>query len=577
MVTVRRQLAAGRASDAIALMDDEERVGSIDADGAWRSLRLQALRAADRIDLATAECEAWRLAAAGDHPDRALADAEMALHQALCGEAEQARALAEPWLGRSLSPLPASRLRLAEALLRSGAGDHAVAAAAIESAVRLDHSLDGRSAMGDALLFAVGAELADAAAIAQVLEPAAQLHERAIALAGTAPARLPLLERYSTICRSDAIDTIDRARSGAATIDVERVNRRLLAAAEAASTVARELAADSRGDAPARRAAALSTAAECWERVGLGDRAVTTWRAWLLERADSDPFRAEVLARVAETLHGLGRFGESHDAWHALLKAHPNSPQAARASLAAARSLRAMGRDGDAAMLLDEILAGRGGIDPESPVFVQALIERGRVAQALDDAPTARRRLEEARQRDPAHGLELDVLLLLADAWRREAIDLAALVDLPAAPSETRRMREACEAAWNGARLRFAEAVERIDARDPAPDDRLAAECSAAARLGLASALDALGRLDEARLAYEETDRRHPELEAALVALDRLSRLPGSDVGAIRRRAERRIEALDDAVRLMDASSWRLWFAPEGERSPSTLAAGAPR
>ena len=164
---------------------------------------------------------------------------------------------------------------------------------------------------------------------------------------------------------------------------------------------------------------------------------------------------------------------------------------------------------------------------------------------------------------------------MLVVVWGLEAFAAAARAAEPGTPSEHQSARRACEHAWNEAARRFAEAVARLDAHeDSATPDSFVAERSAFARLGFASALEATGRLDEAAVAYEETERRHPELEAALVAIDRRRTLPGADNVALRRRAVRRIEGLSDNGRMLSADAWRLWFDAEDSTAPR-LAQGA--
>lgn len=577
MVRVRRHLLADAPEDAMTLIDFEELARAVDLDSAWLSLRFRALRAAGRHAQASAECEAWRASLAEEHPDRAWACAEVALDRALDGDVTAAESESAPWLGRSLSPVPASRLRLVEALVRSERGDHAVAAAALESAVTLDRSIEPRAALGRGALLAIAGDLGAAAAAAGETGPALALHERALDLAGGTKHRTDLLERYAGLCHDDALAAIARAGGRTAELDAERVNRRLLAAAKAAHEFAARLWTDASGDAPGRRNAALHLAAECWERAGRGDEAVSAWREWLAARPDSDPQRAQVLWRVAETLHGLGRFSEAAEAWRQLLKIHPNSPHAAQAPVAAARALRAIGRESDAALLLDGVLEGRGGIDPESPAYTAALVERGRVAHAMGDAPTARRRLEEALRRAPFHEDGIDLSLLLADSWRLEALAAAARAAAPGAPSEIAAAQASCRASWTAAAEIFARTAARLDGRAGDADSGYDAERGAFARLGLASSLEALGRFDEASLAYEETDRRHSDLEAALVALDRLRSMPGVDAEAVRRRALRRIDGLADGMRLLSPEAWRRWFAgADSQEEPSPMTATPP-
>lgn len=572
MLRARLHLRVGAPLDAIELLDHEERAGAVDIDGAWLSLRVRALRQAGRSAEATTECDAWRLSLSEEHPDRAWADAERALDAVLNGDVEGAERAVTPWLDRSLSPLPSSRLRLVEAFIRSALGDHAVAAAAFDSAASLDRGLEPRATLGAGVLLDAATELAIDAATAGAVDAAITLHERALHFAGESIARTDLLERYAMLCRADAQSLLTQLQSGL-DIDVERINRRFVNAAEAATEFATRLSTDRGGDSPERRSAALFAAAECWERSGRGDQAVTVWREWLLARPDSDPQRAEVLWRVAETQHGLGRFSDAADAWMLVLKAHPNSPQAARAPIASAQALRALERDDDAVALLDGVLEGRGGIDPESPAYVEALVARGRLAHARGEAAIARRRLDEALRREPLHPESLELTVLLADAWRLEATAAAARADGPGTPSERAAARRESNEAWHFAAQHFAECVARLDGHDPPLEgDRFAAERSAFARLGLAAALEALGRLDEAALAYEETDRRHSDLEASLVALDRRRALPGADVEAIRVRALRRIETLAEGGRMMSREAWRAWF--DADREPATRLAG---
>ncbi len=566
-------LRDGRAEAALERLETESNADPSIVDGAWHSLRLRALRALDRPADAERECLAWRESLGEEHPDRAWSEAEAALHLALQGRDDEAEAIASPWLGRSLSPTALSRLRLAESLFRSARGDHAVAAAAFEGARAADEDCEPIARLPCPEFVSIAVELADAAGAAGEAATASELCRHGLSLVPEGAARSELLRRHAAASRTDAAARLESLRraagaGGADAAEIERTNQRFLAAAESASELARRLGSDSAGDAPALRASAIHLAAECWELAGRVDEAVAAWREWLRWRPDSDPDRAEVLWRIAELLHGLQRCGEAVDAYRMLMRIHPNSPHAARAPVAAARALRAMGDIVAASDLLDGVLSGRGGIDPESPAYSAALLERGRLAHGVGDGEQACLRLEELLRREPFRDDATTVRLLLADAWRLRALEAEALAEGPSSPSERAAALARSAEAWRRAANNFAEVVARLDARDLPSDDAARREQDRFARVGLAASLEASGRVDEAITAWEEVDRRHPDSDAALVALERLRRLPGVDAEAIRRRAQRRLEGLhDDGVpHLLSREGWRLWFESPDER-----------
>lgn len=570
-----------RPAAALERLDLEANADPDIVDGAWRSRRLQCLRRAERFADADREVDEWCSSLGEDHPERAWADAERSLHRALSGRTDEAESIAAPWLGRSLSPVAASRLRLAEALLRSARGDHAVAAAAFAGARAADAVCEPTVRLLCADLVSMSLELSEDASASGALRASIELCEQGLELASAGPERIELLRRHAAACRSDAMTrfaALSSASGGADDaapdpVEVESTNRRFLAAAASAEELAERMSMDARGDGPAVRAAAMQCAAECWERAGRTDDAVRAWREWLRWRPDSDPERAEVLRRIAELLHGLQQFEQAIDAYAMLTKIHPNSPQAARAPISAARAHRALGQDAEAARLLDVVLTGGAGIDPESPAYAEALLERGRLAHATGEAHIACRRLEELLRRDPVRDDAGEVRLLLADAWRTIALEFEASAAAPAAPSERADARARSSEAWSSAAANFAIVVGRFDSIDLPADDPAMRDRSRLARVGLAASLEACGRLDEAIVAWEEVDRRHPDTESALVALERLRHLPGVDSSAMRRRALLRLDGLadDGTPRLLSNDAWRLWF-----EAPSDLLAHAP-
>lgn len=590
MAHARRLMRDGAGSIAIEMLDGEARGNASLVDASWRSLRLNILRGIDRSSDAEAECRSWRQSLAEDDPERAWAESEWALHLAIDGRTEEAALVAGPWLGRSLSPVPAARFRLAEAIVRSENGDHGVASAALADARRSDATAPVRARIPCTSFAVIAADLASAAVLSGALRAAIEVSEQGLELTGAGDLRESLLRVHATASRAEAMRVLEsiEAIAGAepATVDgagaeqrvaesraqIERVNRHFMAAAASAMELAERLAIDTGGDTPSLRAAAMHLAAECWERAGRVDEAVAAWRDWLAWRPDSDPQRAEVLWRIAELQHGLARFTEAVEAYRMLLRSHPNSPQAARAPVAAARALRAMGEQDQAVEVLDGVLAGRGGIDPESPAFIAALVERGRLAHELGDAETAQRRFEELLRRDPHHAEAVEITLLLADSWRRRALESERAASSPAAPSAQAGARARSTEAWARASELFAAVVAWLDARDDAADPRYR-DWSRLARVGLAASLEAMGRIDEAIIAWEEVDRRHPNGEVSLLALDRLRRLPGTDAASIRRRALLRLASMEDDghVWLLPRDAWRQWFD-----EPPQLVASAP-
>lgn len=575
LAQVRRLLRDGVAEAALELLDREARADGSIVDPAWRSMRMTVLRWLDRDEEAERECAQWRESLDALDPHRSWAEAEWSLHLALVGRLTDAAAVSEPWLGRTLTPAPMARFRLAEAILRSERGDHAVASAAFAGARLIDRSAEPRARIVCSLLVEIARQLASAALVDGAAQAAAEVAEQGLELVDAGPARHELLRLLATASRAEAARLLESIPTAANPDDdgadasqlsrIERANRAFLRAASAAQELSERLTLDARGETPALRAAALDLAAECWERAGRVDAAVTAWRAWLQSRPDSDPLRAEVLWRIAELQHGLGRFMEAADAYRMLIRVHPNSPQAARAPVAAARALRALGESGHAAELLDGVLSGRGGISPESPAFILALIERGRLAHEQRDWRTAQQRLEEALRRDALRADRVELALLLADSWRGLALDRERLAAEPAPPSDRAATASQALEAWAEAASLFAGAVAWLDARDGETTSPVHELWSRWARVGLASSLEALGRADEAIVAWEEVDRRHPLTEASLLALDRLGRLRVPEDPAIRRRAQRRLESIprdsiDGAPWILSQEEWRLWF-----------------
>ncbi len=581
LLAARRLLAEGRAADAASRLDDARTADPAIADPAWSSVRLRAASADRGPELALVLARGWRDQVPEESPDRPWIDAEVALLLAEMGRFDEATILAEPWSGRPLEPMAAARLALAEALVDSGSGRHAAGAAALARAVEHDRRCDPRERLGDDLWLAAARDMQEAALAAGAFAAASTLGERAVLLAGDGPWAAEALRRQAIATRGEAEGIRAALRTGAAAGEgaVSRMNRRLMDSAEASERHASRMSVDAGVDSAARRGESLINAAECWAMAGWGERAVAAWREWLAARPDSDPRRAEVLWRIAETHHGDGRFAEAVGAYEQLLHNHPNSPLAARCPAAMGRVLRVLGRDADAGVVLDRVVSGQAGISPESPAYVEALVESGRLHHAAGRWDAAAERLEEALRRRPDLDRAQELRTLLGDCRRSQAISLQARLEGASPASERRRLEAEAVRRWTQSVEAFAAVVAWLDARDLPADDALMRTVSQSARLGLAGSLAAIGRRREAAAALEEVDRRHPGSQASLVALVQLIAAAESQEAAeaLRRRAASRLSAAERnspaegaEAPLLPLLAWSEWLGVPG---PAPLAA----
>ena len=393
--------------------------------------------------------EAWVLVAEGDHAralplldavaqwtqtethgDAALDEAGYlpALHQWLTAQIDLNedrpqealhhfnRALALQGDGEVLERAAVGRLQALAALQRHGAARRG-ARAAVETLV-----LDGaRSAVGVGRIRDAVRALADA-------HRASQLHGEAIAYYELALELTPNDESTERLVLKELLGRENRLAAEGATD--RKASRALYAAAGGQFEDAAQLAIfDDR-----RYAQLLWDAADAYDQAGRVDDAGRLLLTFVESRED-DTRRPAAMLRIGQTFAARGDFAEAIRWYDKLRERYPRLEEAAEARFLTATGLIAMGADeyDTAEGILEAMLAGER-LAPEARVYRDALYElcdllylRGNYAQTIS-------RIEDFLEFYPDDAEAIRLRFVLADAYRRSALELREIEPTPEVP-----------------------------------------------------------------------------------------------------------------------------------------------
>ncbi|MHC5001728.1 MAG: tetratricopeptide repeat protein [Planctomycetota bacterium] len=320
-------------------------------------------------------------------------------------------------------------------------------------------------------------------------------------------------------------------------------------------------------------ARSLWQAAWCFDNAGDPDLAIRHYREFLAGRPDDDPQRAGALLGLAQSLHALQQYGEAIAAYQELLAQFPTSNEAYRSYVPLARAHLAVEQPAEARQLLQDVVAGNRGLDPQAWEYGDALIELGKLLHHLGQTVPAIERLSEAVHRYPDDPRMPEVRYWLADSYRLRAIGLEAELERPTARDAVRRepLARARREALREAAMYFATVKADLASRDPAGLDRLQRDLLLWSFQYEADCVFRLGDYEQAVGLYEQVVRQYPEHHAALnalvqifncyTALDETDRALHAHDRAMARLARLPDSAFESDDALLDREAWQRWLA----------------
>jgi tetratricopeptide (TPR) repeat protein len=214
----------------------------------------------------------------------------------------------------------------------------------------------------------------------------------------------------------------------------------------------------------------LWSAADCFDRSGLHDRAIKVFEQYREQRPD-DPLQLQVSFRLAQAYQAEADFNTAIDLYGELQKKHPKSPEAYASLVPLARCYLAKGLDywDQAEHVLLKVVTDHPALRPESRAYQEALIELGRLYYrrgSVGDYERAIERLSEAvaRYGDDA-GLP-DMLFQLGDAYRKSVIQINQRLREPLPPSERSAFAAERASRLAEAQKAFDRVIKLYEARD---------------------------------------------------------------------------------------------------------------
>lgn len=323
-------------------------------------------------------------------------------------------------------------------------------------------------------------------------------------------------------------------------------------------------------------AEALWQGADAYDLGGWHDLAIQHFNEYTGARPTDDPRMPEVLYRMAQSYHAQLEFKVAGETYEQVIANHPRSRFASSSYVPLSRCLVQLERFSEAEEHLIQVISGQRFLDPEAQDFRNALMELGSLYHTTEEFPKAIDRLSEALTRYPGDPRENEILFLLGDSYRGQAMNMSNLLKAQTriAPSERNRLE-------NNRRIFFQDAVdlftqicdtfEQVDMLKLHPFEQGILRQAYFYRADCAFFLEDYER---AIRLYDYAARRYSTHHSSMYALiqivnsyDQLGSVEQAQVA--HRRALVRLEQLppatfDSPESLMDRQAWERWL----ENSP---------
>ncbi len=214
---------------------------------------------------------------------------------------------------------------------------------------------------------------------------------------------------------------------------------------------------------------AVRRAAELLARAGQAQRAVEFFLVFA-GQYPADPFVARALLQVGRLREQMGRLAGAVEAYEECYRRFPRSLEAGRTLVPTARCYFFMGPEftGDAERTLRVVLDDPDVFTPQAPEFTDALFLWGELLHDRGEMERAIATLEEALDRYPDDPRVVTARFLLADSYRRSALQLRNRFGGSGSGNEWEQTRDEVSSRFQRARELYRSVIDQWDSGDPA-------------------------------------------------------------------------------------------------------------
>lgn len=337
---------------------------------------------------------------------------------------------------------------------------------------------------------------------------------------------------------------------------------------------------------PQAASTSMWSAAEAADRAGDQAAAISHFTALASGQAE-DSRRLEARMRLARAFQSRGEWKTAAGLYEEVIRDGAGSTEDLNSRVPLAQCYAAVG-DEASLKRADEVLAdvvnGRL-VDPESPIFHEALVQLGGMHRAAGRLPEAIARLDEALQRRPEGPGSTKLMFDLADSLRLSAAEIER--EMGEAMPHARRLQ--IDALRRERLTQARELYERVRAAiEPNPAEERPPLESAMLRSAIFFRADCAYDLGEYELAirsYDAAAQRYAEEPASLVAMVQIVNAYAAlgrwaEARTAHDRARARLAVLSEdawksADAPMDRRHWERWLAASGRIEQSRAEAGS--
>lgn len=310
-------------------------------------------------------------------------------------------------------------------------------------------------------------------------------------------------------------------------------------------------------------------AADSYDLGGRQDLAIQEFRRYLDSRPNEDPRRAQGMYRVAQAQQATLEYDKAIATYELILAEQPRSTYAAKSHVPLARCYVSANRRAEAQSELQRVLSGDGLLKPDAHDYRDALIELGRIDHDGKEFVAAIELLTQARDRYPEDPRQMEVLYLLADSYRGDAMAMAEsqAANPSLAQAEADRIASARSAHLQAAQELFGKLC---DSYGGAKLNTFQKGLLRRADYYRADCAFYLGQYEQAIQYYDRAARAYSSHQSSLYALIQIvnsySALGDRDrAAAAHHRALLRLKQLPDTAfadpdGLMDRAAWERWL-----------------
>jgi tetratricopeptide (TPR) repeat protein len=314
----------------------------------------------------------------------------------------------------------------------------------------------------------------------------------------------------------------------------------------------------------------LWLAGDSYDLGGYPNLAIEHFQEYLGGRGPDDARRPMVTFRLAMAYLAEQQYEQAVEYFRKTGDEHPRSAEASRVHVPLSRALVKLGRPQEAIQTLQRVVAGNGVLEPAAPDYRDALIELGALYKDQNQYAQAIVHLTNAVHRYPDDPNRASTMYLLADSYRRSALEAENQIrtNTTLSPRELQALDQRRILHLSEAERTFNAVCDLLDA---VPVHRMTQrqwQYARDAHLYRGDCAYALGRYMPAVEYYDSAARAFSSDYSSLVALIQIVNCYNavSDdrrAHAAHQRARDRLGQLpDDAFRnqLMDRAAWERWL-----------------